>query len=590
MDYSKVNNALSSWQGSGARRDRERAELGQALQMQQMAMQQQEMRDKKTQELDNWMQVVQEKASQIAVRNEDRETVQGLYDQEREVFLAELEKAGNDPVKFMNSGGRRVMQNFYNNLSNSEEIKRIRSNTQQVQSYYESLEGNNGQNAHLISNQTRRDFNAFMNGDIDTFNSVQLAPWAQPKKEDYVGAANKAQAFLQADNNYNVFRNNYLIEYNLPSSMYETISDQQLENYVAGYVGGGRAKALQPLPTSGGEINKSYGARVNKQLAKINRKPISTAILRDGSEDYEFSVKDFDSGTFIYAQSPENTDIVGSRGFQGSELTFAQIKWGKELIPDLDSDTYISGEKADGTIYDEDGVLLPVGTDLGSIQPMAVYLGYKIQTADGYKLVTQDDVEGTPKDAEHVIIQEYQDDDYLTGKERYYVEIDTSNPVKMAMLSKGKGVDDALARVNKEIGVSRQQTTAPLSQEAPSKSLSLSSNEQDVASSIDIYDAPITTTMQQLGLDPSRNIVARSLLLALASGSDDVNSGIGQLVRLFNADASPELNEALVQGNSKLFFDLYLEGLVAQGVDQQVAIDHLIKVDELRDKIQKAYN
>ena len=587
MDYSKVNNALSGWQGSSARRDRERAELGQAMQLQQMNMQQQQMAEQKEQQLDDWMQVIQSKASQVAIRNEDRETVQGLYDQEREVFLAELEKAGNDPVKFMNSGGRRVMQNFYNNLSNSEEIQRIKSNTQQVQSYYEALEGGEGKNAHLISNQSRRDFNAFMEGDIDSFNHKQLAQWSQPKEGDYAGAGNKAQAFLNTDDNYRIFKSNYLIEYDLPSSMYESISDSQLENYAAGYVGGGKAKALQPTIGSIGEVNKSYGARVSKQLSKINRKTISTDLLKSGSQEYEFSVKDFDSGTFVYTESPENTDVVGSRGFQGSELTFAQIKFGENTITDLEGDTYISDVKADGTMYDENGTLLPVGTQIGSIQPMGVYLGYKIKTADGFKLVTADDVDGAPQDAEHVIMQEYQDDDYITSKERYYVEIDTSNPTKMAMLSKQKGIDGALNRFNSESGLGQQSNAQAQKNLAP---LSLTSNQEDVTANVEIYDAPITTTMQQLGVDPARNIVSRSLLLALASGSDDVNSGISQLVRLFNADDSPELNAALVSGNSKQFFDLYLEGLVAQGVDQKVAIDHLIKVDELRSKIQKAHN
>jgi len=587
MDYSKVNNALSGWQGSSARRDRERAELGQAMQLQQMNMQQQQMAEQKEQQLDDWMQVIQSKASQVAIRNEDRETVQGLYDQEREVFLAELEKSGNDPVKFMNSGGRRVMQNFYNNLSNSEEIQRIKKNTQQVQGYYEALEGNEGKNAHLISNQTRRDFNAFMEGDIDSFEHKQLAQWSQPKEKDYSGAGNKVQAFLNAGDNYRIFKNNYLIEYDLPDSMFESVSDSQLENYVAGYVGGGRAKALQPILGSIGEVNKSYGARVNKQFSKINRKKISTDTLKAGSEEYEFAIKDFDSGTFVYTESPENTDVVGSRGFQGSELTFAQIKFGENSITDLEGDTYISDFAADGTIYDENGTLLPVGSKVGPIQPMGVYLGYKIKTADGFKLVTADDLDGAPQDAEHVIMQEYQDDDYFTGKERYYIEIDTTNPTKMAMLSKQKGIDGALGRYNKESGLGQQSNAQAQKSTAP---LSLTSNQEDVTANVQIYDAPITTTMQQLGVDPARNIVSRSLLLALASGSDDVNSGISQLVRLFNADDSPELNAALVSGNSKQFFDLYLEGLVAQGVDQKVAIDHLIKVDELRSKIQKAHN
>ncbi len=584
MDYSKVNNALSGWQGSSSRRDREKAELGQAMQLMQMNQQQQAAQQEQEQQMQDWMQVIQEKASQIAIRNEDRETVQGLYNQEREVFLSELEKAGNDPVKFMNSGGRRVMQNFFNNISSSEEVQRIRGNTQQIQAYYEALEGDKGANAHLISNQTRRDFNAFMSGDIDSFKNKQLAQWSQPIEGDYAGARNKAQAFLNTDDNYRIFKSNYLIEYDLPNSMFDSITDEQLENYAAGYVGGGKAKALQPLPTSVGEVNKSYGARVNKQLSRIQRKKISTDVLRDGSEEYSMAVSDFDSGRFTYGSSPESTEVIGNRGFQGDELIFAQMKFGENAITDLDGDSYIEGQKSDGTIYDENGALLPVGYELGSIQPGGVYLGYKIQTESGYKLVTADDLEGAPKDAEHIIMQEYQDDDYFTGKERYYVEMDTTNPTKMAMLSQEKGIDSALGRYTKEssLGVEAVQQDLP--------NLSLDSKPEDIVNQVSLYDAQINTTMKQLGVDPSGNIVSRSLLLALAAGSDNVESGIGQLVRLFNPDSSPELNEALRAGNSKQFFDLYLEGLVSQGVNKEQAIEHLVKVDQLRDKIQKAYN
>ena len=95
--------------------------------------------------------------------------------------------------------------------------------------------------------------------------------------------------------------------------------------------------------------------------------------------------------------------------------------------------------------------------------------------------------------------------------------------------------------------------------------------------------------MNRLGLQPS-NIVSRSLLMALTSGSGDLEQGMGQLVGIFNADNQPQIHQALVKGDSKSFFDLYLDGLVAQGVDRNQAIEHLKKVDVLRDKIQKAYN
>tara|TARA_R110002012_G_scaffold2179_2_gene10458 strand:+ start:20700 stop:22460 length:1761 start_codon:yes stop_codon:yes gene_type:complete len=586
MDYSKVNNALSGWQGSSSRRDRQQAELGQAMQLMQMNQNVQADREAKEQRLNDWMQQIQTQASQIAVRNEDKEIVQGLYDQEKNTFLAELEKAGNDPVKFMNSGGRKTMQNFYNNIVNSDEVGRIRGNTQQIQAYFENLEGEDGKNSHLISHQSRRDFNAFMEGHIDSYNHKQLVDWAQPAKEDMEGSSSKVQAFLSTDNNYQVFKQNYIIEYDLPSSAMVdgSVSEQALENYVAQYVGGGNPQAaLASTGGQGGVVNKSYGARVNKQFKKFKRKAISTDVIGSQSSEYSMAIKDFDSGRFMEGQGPSSTDIVGHRGFEGDELIFAQMQFGENAVPDLDGDTYIDSVVSDGTMYDENGALLPSGFEIGSIQPQGVYMGYKVKTKDGYKLVKADDLEGNPQDAEHVLMQEYQDDDWFTGKERYYIEVDTENATKMAMLSKEKGIDTALGRYTAESG------SEEVSQQEQMPSISFDSTTEQIQPQLQNYDAQMTTTMKQMGL-ASNNVVSRSLLMALSSGSGNIQQGMGQLVGMFNPESSPEIHQALVEGNSKAFFDLYLQGLVSQGVDQQQAIQHLMKVDSLRDKIQKAYN
>ena len=78
--------------------------------------------------------------------------------------------------------------------------------------------------------------------------------------------------------------------------------------------------------------------------------------------------------------------------------------------------------------------------------------------------------------------------------------------------------------------------------------------------------------------------------MALASSGGDIQAGIGGLVQMFNPETAPQLNKALVEGDSQTFFDLYLQRLVDGGYDQQQAMQQLMAVDQLRDRIQKAYN
>ena len=246
MDYSKVNSALNGWVGSGARRDRAQAELGQALQLKQAQQQMQAEHNQSQQQLDDWAQHIQGMASQVAIRNEDKERVQAMYDQEKDTFLAELEKSGNDPVKFMNSGGRKTLQNFYNNIAFSEDAKRIQGNTKQVQAFYEQLEGDNGKNAHLIPNQVRREFDAYMNGSLDTFKHRQLIQWDTPG--DKTQGNTLADRYLNEGDNFMKFRQNYMNEFDLSPGEAENIPRETIERYAAQYVGGGNPmQAMQPI-------------------------------------------------------------------------------------------------------------------------------------------------------------------------------------------------------------------------------------------------------------------------------------------------------------------------------------------------------
>jgi len=577
MDYSKVNSALNGWVGSGARRDRAQAELGQAMQLQQAQSQMQANEDAKTQEMDQWMQHIHDMSSQVAIRNEDKERIQAMYDQEKDTFLSELEKSGNDPIKFMNSGGRKTMKNFYNNIAFSEDAKRIKGNTSQVQQFYEQQESDNGNLAHLIPNQVRREFDAFMNGDIDTFKHRQLSQWEEPGND--VEGNTKADRFLNQGSNMQIFTGNYMKEYDLTQSEAMDIPIDELRRYTASYIGGiNPEQSLQPSGEL--QISKAVSGRIQRQHRRL--KPISTSLIGKNSNDHKVALGDYDMGGFEYGINPENTEIMGNRGFVGDELDMAKASLGVEKVVDLEG--FIPDVKAKGMWYDEDGGTVTPGDDLGDIRPGAIFMGYKLKQSDGsYKLVKAEDLEGEPKDAEHALIQEYESDDVLWFNSYFYNEIDPNDAKVMSVYESLKAGESA--------GLARYTAGASFEQPAPTAiaNIGFDSSIEEISAQLPNYDAKVNRVMQTLGLGEKRkDNTTKSILLSLAALDGDMDKGISGLSERFNNNDFPELNDALMKGDSKVFFDAYYKVLMGLGASSEQASSYLKMVDELRNKIQKA--
>ena len=94
--------------------------------------------------------------------------------------------------------------------------------------------------------------------------------------------------------------------------------------------------------------------------------------------------------------------------------------------------------------------------------------------------------------------------------------------------------------------------------------------------------------MDVIGLGTKKNDTTKSILLSLAAVEGDMDEGINSLTQRFNPNSFPELNQALLSGSTKDFFDAYYDLLTANGVEAQAAEDYLMQVDKLRDKIQRA--
>lgn len=219
---------------------------------------------------------------------------------------------------------------------------------------------------------------------------------------------------------------------------------------------------------------------------------------------------------------------------------------------------------------------------MGDLRPGAVFMGYKVKQPDGtFKLVKSEDMEGEPKNAEHTLIQEYESDDVLWFNSYYYNEINPNDAKVMTTYSKLKGEDGALAKYTAEATFEQQRPE-------PIKNIGINSSVQELQLQLPNYNDKINRAMDVMGLGAKKNDNAKSILLSLAAVEGDINQGINGLVNRFNPNDFPELNEALMVGDNKKFYDLYYNMLTTNGVDSKAASSYLQQVDELREKMQKA--
>jgi len=588
IDYSKVNNALSGFVGSGERSRREQSELAQIMQLAQTQQQMQAQRDKDEVEMETYLNDIKAKASQVAMRNEDVDFVQSLYDEQKNIFLSELEKHGNDPVRFMNSGGRRVLRDFSKNVLHGDEATRIKTNTAQIQSYYDAEERDGGKNAKYISKTSRQQLVDFMEGKRDTFEFKQLAAYEERLTEaDYQGYNSKSEALLNKENNRFSVISNYKNEYNMPIN-YEP-SEDELVMYLDGYYGQqakGRTQSYTSTTTQ--QAPSSLAGDMRNQYNAVTGFTVNTSQIGKEDAEYARSLSDFQLANINFNVSPDNTDVMGHRAFQGRELDFAKAFVDPTLS---DDNSIVSGytvNNNDGQWYTEDGDTVLTGEGMPDLEVNGVFLAYRIKEKDSNgtltsRLVKAEDLENEPRDAEHVLVQEFEDDG-LFSSDYYYKELKMRGQSgKLAQLSKSIGLDSAYKNVEK---------TSP--EDAPeydsSFKITSKTTAQDLMPQLKSISQPTNMVMNKMGLESS-NIKIRSTILALAmaDGEDTLNN-VNVMNQRFNREQTPEIYEALSSGDTNNFFETLMKDYISKGYDEKQVRNYLSEVDKLRTKILQAHN
>jgi len=556
MDYSKANNVLSGWVGSGDRRAKAQAQLGEVMQLHQAQQQLNAEKQQSEEQMENYLDSIKSRASELAVRNEDREVIQGLYDDQKSIFLSELEKHGNDPSRFMNSGGRRVLKDFASSVLQSDEAGRISGNTKAIQEYFDTSEREGGKFAKLIPHSTRREFQNFMDGDADVFRMKQIVELKTPDNDEYEFSSNKAEAYYFAGDNAMLAEQNYIIEYDLPVDA--KVSKEVLIDYIGQYTGTVNPHSAAPSSDGSGSMvgkqSKSWSARMGNQMSHMNSDGgVSTAVIGSGSESYARSLSDFDSFSVNSnsGSAPANTDVFGHRVDEGSEFMYAKAIFGDEI----EEGDNIEGRQWNGNWFNEDGTSFDHGAgDAPDLTIGGVWLGYKVKENGKTRLVRAEDLEGEPKNAEVVLMQEFEDDGIFTS-DYYYREIATKRSAAEGIkLGQLKNVDGNLGRHTKEA-----QGNIPGAQNTPANN--------ELSSFLNISSAPLSQEMNKMEL-PAGSLKARSILLSL---SRIQNAEVGTLSEFINTRNTPILQQALMSGNTNMFFDRYTEIMIEQGKTKEEA-------------------
>lgn len=222
---------------------------------------------------------------------------------------------------------------------------------------------------------------------------------------------------------------------------------------------------------------------------------------------------------------------------------------------DIEEGDNIEGRQWNGNWFSEDGTSFDHGAgDAPDLTIGGVWLGYKVKENGTTRLVKAEDLKGDPRNAEAVLMQEFEDDGVFTS-DYYYREIETKGSSSEAVrLGKLKNVDGNLGRHTKEV---QGSISGPKNTPA----------NNELSSFLNISSAPLSQEMTKMEL-PAGSLKARSILLSL---SRIQNAEVGTLSEFINTKNTPILQQALMSGNTNMFFDRYTEIMIEQGKTKEEA-------------------
>lgn len=606
IDLSKIANQLTSFSKSPQARRANEYSLKTAFMMQEMEAEEQRKADEAFINTTNTIQSIENTALKMAWREKDKAVLQENYKEHADnLKKVILEDYGGDITRFYQQGGRRELQMFAMNVLNNDKAQLMAKNTGEFAKYLEAMEGGSGDGRNIF-NSVHDKALQYQRGAIDDFSyGVDMIEYKKPT-QDFMKTQNpslsQAEMYLNFGGNYNAAILNYRNEFGKSQEEANNLSDEELIEYVRGYVGGdGRTNNVRNMtPKLSNEIHT-----IMQSMGNVNASDLQT--LENLDTNYKKQLGALSEYAFYNPGEEVEGNVYGKEVFNDYLVELA----GTFIDPDF---TRANGFTDDGTVtlnevdhssgsmYDVVGNKLEEGVTFGQgmfnsnqFEILGAMMGYKTLGGDE-RVLTYDQLEEINKGGKDIKVkpvmlmamQEESTNWFGFGDESVvYKELDFDNPVKATAFNDALKTDKDLlsAKVRENAGAYEQrQDSIPVW-----SGLKVTSAPKKLYNYALHFNKDLDTKLEKIGIDDA-DINTKALLLsfALKTTQGQPETIINNIDKIFSLQNSPDFNDALKLGDMQLFLQTYADTLKGQdpSITDNEVNDFLADVSEFATAIR----
>ena len=586
MDYSKINDILSTYNTSPSMRRALNYSTAEAARQEKIQQQYVDRENRAYNEAMDRLQGIEEMARKITFDRPDvKKQMQANYDELVKDFKEGLAKYDNDITKFWYMGGQAELDMFEKALFGGEYAQKLIASKPHVEKYLEIAEGKDG--AEKLFKSTRDRFMQFMRGDVDSFSfGYDMMPYeTEGLNEEYKRAsagARRIDVALAYNNNSEIAKYNYLNEYNLPANT--EVSYEDLAKYAGKYLGG--YEGANVFIT---DNDPKYSRTISDAVGRLGDR-VNLGVISSRDKGVSMNIDRLKELTGLsLSERITDSPVGGFTAFKGDETKLVEAF----IDPQFDSKNYqpdadivlSSVDHSTGEMFGVAGQKLEESDDINGekVKMHGVFLGFK--TLDGEdRLLLQDEIDTYSGPVKPMYVMALKDDGGLfRGDEYIYKELKFSDP------RRAKAVND-LIQVEDQALTSKMQSqysSIPQQEKVQVSFADITRNSsEDRLYDFALYnDGQLEELLPHLGLS-NPSLKMKSTLLALNSiyGGGEMRS----FLNMFHSASSEDLNNGLVTNDPQLFLH-NLSLILEKNGESKENIEALMKeTGELSRKINNA--